>query len=141
MATLTDPFEFEQNLPPNVTRRVGLAVPFGSNKSGGLLRFVGENNDTKTIVLALMSEESENAFQQPTDPIEASIFEVSDPASIAIIRRKLDLIFAEFEREHRFRLLPETLDTIDDGEGGLQFYFKYINLESDQIQELSLTVG
>ena len=122
-------------------RRVGLAFPMAPNTIGGLGRASGADNDTKIIMLALMATDSENPFQQPTVNIDSLIFDLADGASFAVARRKLEETFAAFQKEHRYRLLPETITYSREEDGTVTIDFSYHNLESDQISNLSTNIG
>jgi hypothetical protein len=126
--------------PELSNNNAGVSVPFGVSVTGGLLTSMGEANDITQIVLALLEETSENAFQQPLVSIEASLFDINDPSSNAIVRQKLESVFAVFETQHRYRLINESVQLRNDGDGGTEVYFQYHNLESDQIQELSVSI-
>lgn len=121
---------------PVQSRRSGLAFPIGSNTLGGLSTVVGNSNDIKIIAIALGSHESENAFQQPEFNMEAALFEMGDQGAQALVHRKLDLVFKQFELENRYRLIKESIVFAQGGDGTLDIDFKFHNLEADEIQTM-----
>lgn len=116
----------------------GLKVPVTANRSGGFAFSDGDDNDRKIIKLALGSDENENAFQQGEDVAlgQGMIFDLSDPAVRARIRRRLFRLFDNFEAQNRFKLLKDTIKWTEDlGEQELILEFKYLSIESDEIKE------
>jgi len=140
MPTLKKEFE-DQDVRRPAARRTGLALPMVSNRRGGLKLVSGSENDYKIISLAVMSNASTNAFQQPAVDVETALFELDDITFRALLRRKLEVVFAEFERQHRYRLVPGSMRT-ERGETGEVFvYFKYHNIEADSSEDISLELG
>lgn len=139
MATLSSEFDnVSTNVQLAVTNRSGLSLPFAINSTGGLKTATGESNDIKIIMAALASHDSEHAFQQPTVAIEAAIFDPHDPTSQAMVRLRLETVFADFENQNRYSLIEESVEFSQDGAGGTFVYFKYHNLESDQIKDMTI---
>lgn len=68
------------------------------------------------------------------------LFDASDPQCRARIRQRLTVVFDSFEREKRYRLLPETI-TWTEGQGTLELAFKYHDLESDEIRPFAKVFG
>ena len=121
------------------SRRVGVAVPLRATAAGGLARVYGEDHDFKIIASALMGHTNDNPFQQPSTDIEDGLFDIADPAAHALIVRRVEDAFEEFERQHRYRLLPGTTQ-IRTNENGTFVILKYHNLESDETRAVSVPV-
>lgn len=138
---LTPEIQVTPSSKPSQTRRVGLNLPIQSNSFGGMSRVSGNENNVKTIAIALGSLENENAFQQPESNMNSALFEIGDEAAMAFVRRNLTLTFEEFERQHRFRLLKNTVQFRQNEEGDMFIDFQYHDLESDQIENMSHAVG
>jgi hypothetical protein len=143
MATLQPAYESQTTRKPT-TRRVGVAIPFAADARGGLARTSGELNDFKTIALALTSGDNNNPWEQRDDDIEQAMFDTDGPQGRALIQRRIENAFAVFEAQHRYRLIPNSVEfrrTRVNNDEILFVYFKYHNLESDQISDLSLPTG
>ena len=140
MSSLKDEFEAKNVRNPS-PRRTGLSLPLQDNRLGGLKLISGSENDHKIISLAVMSNSSTNAFQQPRIDVEGATFELDDTTFIALIRRKLEFVFSVFEREHRYRLLPGTIKTQSDADGRVFVFFDYQNIEADTTESIQLEVG
>lgn len=120
----------------------GLKVPVGVNAGGGAATVEGDDNDTKIIKLALMSDDNENAFQQNIGLGEEMIFDLSTPTSKSKIAVKIKRIFAKFQAEKRYKLLNNTIKWIDDSEDQtVTLQFRYLNLESDEPQTYEQKFG
>jgi hypothetical protein len=111
----------------------GLALPVRANGSGGFLLASGNDQDSNVIKLALADTSNENAFQQNIGLGLSMIFDINDPGSRASVIARLRSVFKRFERLKRFKLLENTLDW-SDREGETVLAFKYINLETDEVQ-------
>jgi hypothetical protein len=116
----------------------GLAMPVRVAPWGGAAISDSDENDNKIIMLALGSDDNENAFQQDIGMGEAMIFDVSDPTLRGRIVGKLRQIFRRFETQKRYRLMGDTVRwTENAATGDLELTFKYLNLESDEPQTFS----
>jgi hypothetical protein len=116
----------------------GLAMPVRVAPWGGAAISDSDENDNKIIMLALGSDDNENAFQQDIGMGEAMIFDVSDPTLRGRIVGKLRQIFRRFETQKRYRLMGDTVRWTENPEtGDLSLTFKYLNLESDEPQTFS----
>lgn len=140
MPTLKDEYT-PQNVQKTPTRRTGLALPLRGNRFGGLQLINGSENDFKIISLAILSNANDNAFQQPSVDIDEAIFELDDVAFLAMVRRKVELVFAEFEKQHRYRLVPGTIRIESNQPGETFVFFKYHNLEADTAADISIELG
>jgi hypothetical protein len=116
----------------------GLNIPVGVNKQGGAKIVDGDRNDQKIIFTALSDNDSENAFQKGLGLGSDMIFDVNDPKLRALILRKVKTIFDDFFRLHRFKLLANTIAwDSDETAGELKLTFKYLNIESDEVNTFS----
>ena len=108
-------------------------MPVGASPSGGAALVKGDDNDRKIIYMALSSDDNENAFQQDIGLGQSMVFDLSDVALRAKIRRRLLQIFEAFQRQNRYKLLKNTIvwgeDTVKQE---LSLEFKYHNIESDE---------
>lgn len=118
----------------------GLAIPVRVSSSGGFAKSSGEDHDKDIIWAALGSDENENAFQQDLGLGDAMIFEINDQEFRAKMSERLRVIFARFERLKRYRLLEETIDWTDVP-GEQIVFFKYVNLESDKVQDFQKSLA
>lgn len=112
----------------------GLRLPLGANKAGRAALVSGDENDSKTISSSLSDCDNENAFQQEIGLGAGMIFDVNDPLVRAKILRRVKLIFDDFEKLKRYRLEEETLKWSRGEDGELRLEFKYLNIESDELQ-------
>ena len=134
--------EFEvENSKSLPSRRTGLALPLVDNRRGGLRLVSGPENDFKIISLAVMSNASSNAFQQPTVDIDEAIFALDDVILRAMVRRKLERVFAEFAKQHRYSLIEGSLQFNTEVPGTVAVNFKYHNIEADKIDDISIELG
>lgn len=120
---------------------VGLDIPVGVNPSGGARLVDGDVNDNKIISMALGDDDNENAFQQNIGLGIDMIFAIEDPAVRAKIMGRLRAIFRSFEAQKRYRLMPATVKWSQDSETqDLILEFKYLNLESDEVNTFKRTL-
>lgn len=119
----------------------GIALPVRPAPWGGVLTVEGDDNDTKIITLALMSDDNENAFQQNIGLGDDMIFDVSDPTLRGALVNRIRNIFRRFETQKRYRLVGDTLRwrESDETPGEMILEFKYINLESDDPKDFKRT--
>lgn len=116
----------------------GLKMPIGRNASGGFAVVDGDDNDKKTIAVALGDDDNENAFQQEIGLGLGMVFDINDPYIRGSIKRRLIRLFKLFEAQKRFKLLTDTIEWKDDSETQeLILSFRYLNLESDEENEFS----
>lgn len=114
----------------------GLAIPVGVNTSGGGRLVSGDENNDKTIRLALGDDDNENAFQQNVGLGAGMIFGISDQTQQASITRRLFEIFRRFEAQKRFILQRNTIKwTSDPTNQTLTLEFKYLDIESEVIKD------
>lgn len=121
---------------PKPRGRRGLALPIRASSGGGFFTSTGDQAGFERIATALGDDENRNAFRQDSGLGLAMIFDASDPGIRARIRAKLTTVFDGFEREKRYRLLPETIEWIE-GSGELELKFTYHDLESDELKAFS----
>ena len=112
----------------------GLTIPVSVSPSGGFAVSSGSTHDSDIIRSALGSDDNENSFQQELGLGEKAIFDINDELSRASIVTRLRAIFARFETLKRYKLLENTIGWIDQ-EGEQILVFKYVNLETDQVQD------
>lgn len=139
MATLASEFPELKATRLLKTYRTGVAIPFQPSISGGLATVSGAENDFKIIASAIMGHSNDNPFQQPTDDVENALFDIDDPAGYALLVRRVETAFVDFENQHRYRLIPGSIQ-IRRNEGFVLVYFEYHNLEADEIQNLNVPV-
>jgi hypothetical protein len=122
--------------------RRGLAIPVGVTKQGKSRTVTGEENDRKIIFTALGGNDNQNAFQQDPGLGNEMIFEINDEVIRARIRQRLVDVFADFDRQNRYRLAEETIEwSENEGEGELVLSFDYFNVESDEVQSFAQRFG
>lgn len=112
----------------------GLTIPVSVSPSGGFATSSGKDHDSDIIRSALGSDENENSFQQNLGLGEQAIFDINDELARASIITRLRAIFARFETLKRYKLLENTIEWMDL-EGEQVLTFKYVNLETDQLQD------
>lgn len=111
----------------------GLAIPVGVNNTGGAAWAENTPNDVKTISLAISDGDNDNAFQQDLGLDSSVVFSVMDYAFQALVTEKLRSIFRQFERDDRYKLLPESMKWKQEKEGEMILEFSYQNLETDNV--------
>lgn len=117
----------------------GLAIPVGVDGTGGAAWADSSENDIKTISLAISDGDNENAFQQNLGLDSSIVFSVMDFAFQANVVQKIREIFVQFERDDRYKLLPETINWKQEKEGELILEFSFRNLETDEVTTFSKT--
>lgn len=121
-------------------KRRGLAIPLRSSSAGRLATSIGETLDLERISTALTDGDNENPFRQDRTMGSAMVFDAGSPAVRARIMSRLRVVFAEFERQQRYRLLAESIEWEQQGTE-LILTFKYHNLEADEIKPFSQKFG
>jgi len=115
-----------------------LKIPLGVDASGGAAMVESDDLNTQLIMTALSDCDNENAFQQELGLGPEMIFDLSDPGARAKILRRVYQIFDNFEAQHRFRLLRETIRW-ETEDGDLSLHFTYHDLESDELKPFAKT--
>lgn len=115
----------------------GLSVPVQLSPSGGFAIRTGSEHDSDIIRVALGSDENENAFQQDLALGEDSVFDINDPLMRQRVLSKLRTVFNRFTAQKRYKLLEDTITWNDTEESEQVLFFRYLNLETDQIQDYS----
>jgi len=114
----------------------GIAIPVGVDGSGGAALVDGEDNDRKLISVALSDCDNENAFQQDLGLGSDIVFDINDSRSRQKVLRKLYAIFDDFEANHKYKLMRDTIKwTESPEEGSMALEFKYLDLETDETSE------
>lgn len=139
MATLAAEYQALGSTRLPTTRRTGVAIPLRSSIGGGLATVTGQENDFKIIALALMSHENDNPFQQSSDNVDGALFDIDDPAGYALLVRRVESAFFDFEQQHRYRLIPGSLQ-IRRKDGVAIIYFDYHSIEADERRTLNVPV-
>lgn len=117
----------------------GFSIPVKVNQNGGIALSDSDENDAKTIKLALGADDNENAFQQNIGLGEGMVFSISDTTSRAKIVRRLIEIFRRFQAQQRFILRENTIRWEQDSNNQVSILsFKYVQIESDQEKEFRL---
>jgi hypothetical protein len=111
----------------------GLAIPVGVDNTGSAAWARNTPNDVKTISLAISDGDNDNAFQQDLGLDSSVVFSVMDYAFQALVTEKLRSIFRQFERDDRYKLLPESMKWKQEKEGEMILEFSYQNLETDNV--------
>jgi hypothetical protein len=121
---------------------VGLKIPISVGSNGGMALVDGDENDMKIISLALGDGDNENAFMQDIALGQDMIFDIADATIRSQISGRVKRIFKDFQNQNRFKLLDNTMEWLyDDGDGTVTFRFRYLNIESDKINEFEKTYG
>lgn len=121
---------------------VGLKVPISVGPNGGLALTSGDAQDKKIIALALGDGDNENAFMQDITLGQGMIFDIADDSIRAQITNKIKRIFKAFLAQNRFKLLGDTIRwKYDDGDGTVSLSFRYLNIESDKVNEFEKNYG
>jgi hypothetical protein len=108
----------------------GLKVPVGVTRQGRVALVSSEENDQKTLGMALSDCDNDHAYQQDLGIPSDIIFDINDPKVRARVLRRLMLISRRFENQRRYKVRKETISW-SSSEGSLTLSFRYINLESD----------
>lgn len=97
-----------------------------------------DDNDRKIIKIAMSDDDNENAFQQGIGLGAGMIFDIADSAGRASIMRKVTEIFRRFVAQKRYSLVPDSIRWDEDSASQtVTLSFKYINLESDRVEDFS----
>ena len=116
-------------------------MPVGATAAGRTRLSDGDDQSRKILRLALSDDSNNNAFQQNISLGSRMIFNPKTEATRAVILRRLQTIFDGFEQARRFQLVRESIQWGDDAEGQLTLTFRYVDLETEQEQELTQTFG
>lgn len=119
----------------------GLPLPVRPGPSGGTPFVSGADQAIKLLLIALGSDETENAFETDRNLGYAHVFDFSDRATQAVLRRRLEVIFGRFETAKRFSLVPESIKFATVNEAELELTFRYIDLETDSEKTFRRRLG
>jgi len=120
----------------------GLKVPISVGPNGGLALVHGDEQDKKIIALALGDGDNENAYMQNITLGQNMIFDIADDSIRAQITNRIKRIFKNFQAQNRFKLLGDTMKwNYDDSDGTITLSFRYLNIESDKINEFEKNYG
>lgn len=119
----------------------GLPLPVRPGPSGGTPLLSGADQAIKILLVALQSDETENAFENDRNLGYAHVFDFSDRATQAVLRRRLEVIFTRFEAAKRFSLVRESIKFEREGEGETALTFRYIDLETDSEKTFRRRLG
>lgn len=112
----------------------GLALPVGVNVAGGARLIERDEQADKIIYTALSDNDNRNAFQQDIGLGGGMIFDIESPALRAKLLRRIVNIFRDFEQLLLFKLVIDSIIFSSNSDtGDLDIEFKYINLESDEV--------
>lgn len=139
--TLTQkPAALAIGISPPASRRGDLAIPVRADSLGRLAIVQGDDLSFQTIATALRDGSNENAWRQDDALGESMVFDPSDESTRIKITIKIRQIFDDFEREKRFRLIPESL-VWTSAPGTLEVSLKFIDLETAQIKDFKEQFG
>ncbi len=114
----------------------GLALPVGATNTGSSKQTEGDEQASKVILLALSDNDNDNAFQQDEGLGAAHVFQLSDAGTRAYVNNRLKEIFAKFARVRLYQLQQSSIKWAKGDEAGDKVLeFKYINLETNEVQE------
>lgn len=120
----------------------GLSIPVGVNTSGGAALVEHDENDKKIIFAALADDSNDSAFQQSEGLGIEMMFDINDPITRVQIERKIKTIFDKFEIQKRFSLLTDSIEWSENPEEGeLILSFRYVNIESDEVETYNQTLN
>lgn len=120
----------------------GLQIPVGVGPTGRTVIVSDDAQSKKIIRIALSDGENDNAFQQNITLGEGHVFAVNSPRDRAIVLSRLLRIFADFQDRDLYKLQRETIRWEKGPAAGEQtLSFKYIDLETDKVQDFSRTYG
>lgn len=112
----------------------GIAVPLQVNLRGGVATSEFDADADKTIRLALSDNDNDNAFQQDIGLGQRFIYDPNSPGFRGFVLQAILSIFADFEKANLFRLVKGSIRWTKDSEGEQKLEFKYVNLESDEVE-------
>lgn len=115
----------------------GLSIPVQLSPSGGFAMREWSEHDDDIIRSALGSDDNENAFQQDLAFGEDSVFDINDPQMRQKVLSKLRTLFDRFTAQKRYKLLEDTISWDDSGDNEQVLFFRYVNLETDKLQDYS----
>lgn len=111
----------------------GLDIPVRVDARGGAVVVERDANDRKVIKTAMSDCDSENAFQQAIGLGSFPVFQNDTIEFRSAVLRRIQSIFADFERNHKYKLRRETIAWVDSpNTGDLELQFKYFSIESDE---------
>lgn len=111
----------------------GLAIPVGVDARGGASIVERDDNDRKVIKTAMSDCDSENAFQAELGLGNFPVFKNDTVEFRSQVLRRIQSIFADFQRNHKYKLRRETIRWVESPDTGeLELQFKYFSIESDE---------
>jgi hypothetical protein len=112
----------------------GLDIPVGVDARGGSRIVERDANDRKVIKTAMSDCDSDNAFQADIGLGSFPVFQNDTVEFRSQVLRRIQSIFADFERNHKYKLRRETIRWVESGDdsGNLELQFKYFSIESDE---------
>jgi hypothetical protein len=117
-----------------------LAVPIEIGSKGSV-RIVQDDDHVKQLVrTALGVNTSENPFQQGIGLGDRFIFDIDTVGDRAKLEARINVVFANLQRQRIARLAPGKELTIEKTkEGELEMTISYVNLETDRVDEVMIT--
>ena len=111
----------------------GLDIPVGVDARGGAHVVDRDLNDRKVIKTAMSDCDSENAYQADIGLGNFPVFQNDTVEFRSQVLRRIQTIFADFERVHKYKLKRNTIKWVEnEGSGELELQFKYFSIESDE---------
>ena len=111
----------------------GLDIPVGVDARGGSRVVDTDLNDRKVIKTAMSDCDSENAYQADIGLGSFPVFKNDTVEFRSLVLRRIQSIFADFERNHKYKLRRNTINWVESPDtGNLELQFKYFSIESDE---------
>ena len=120
---------------PNVVR-YGIKIPFQANENGGIKTITGRELDDQDIISNFLDISNKNAFMQNKRNFTTYIFKAVKSKILASIVRDARLIFDEYEKQHRFKLVNGSID-VQTVDSILVLSLSYENLENNTLNDLT----
>lgn len=124
------------NTKPDAKKRYGISLPFRANKNGEVALSSGIQNDEEEIILAIISDENNNAFLQNQGIGSDQIFRANGSQIESTLTARLIAVFDSFERQNRFILHRDSVQVLKTGIM-LEVRFRYFNIENSEEREYS----
>jgi hypothetical protein len=111
----------------------GLRIPI-TVRNGRLALESGREQTAKVLLLKMSEGESDHPFLQ-NRALRPALFRTDTASRRALIRRQIELHFADMTRQHRAKLI--SFSFLPAGEGQVEVRTRYLDIETDKPGEVS----
>lgn len=119
--------------------RYGVKIPFQVNENGGIKIVSGRELDDQDIISNFLDTSNKNAFMQNLVNFSSYTFKPNKSEIVASIIKDARLIFEKYEKQHRFKLVEESI-SVDVLGNIVAISLSYESLENNTINNLQFGI-